>query len=505
MFLIPSLVLLVSWVCSCSRPSRRPGWRPWRRPPPVLATLLTINLSCSWAGGCSPSARRSSTRADRAHGSSRHRRASPILRAARRRPARAAAYRYGTAFGDTFARIFDRPRAVSRATARRKPLTGPGARRAAQRPAGRHRQDPVPERRRCHRHDDGRFDRPGREDRVSMVSMPRDLIDVPLGNGDGTGRSSTPCFAYADRHPDEFPDGGSRALEDAIGALLGIEIHYYARDRLLYGFRDMIDAVGGIDIDVTQGFDDPDLRRLRVRSMGYAITAGRIISTARRRSPTSARARAGGESDFTRAARQQQVLVALRDAVTQGRFAAVGAAGAAGRRRRCGAAPTCRRRACRSWPRVSTRSMTTRSIARDHPPSAGAIRRHPLRIVARARPGRDPRGRRRGCSRSPARTRRRGRPRSRRPNPGGRAGRRAGSRTVGRGRRSEPERGQPAAMRRAARARCEIAFFSAGVHSPRVRPPGGSDLRLEDRVVAEPAGPARRTRRSGRDTSPART
>ena len=30
-------------------------------------------------------------------------------------------------------------------------------------------------------------------------------------------------------------------------------------------------------------------------------------------------------------------------------------------------------------------------------------------------------------------------------------------------------------IRRAARARCEIACFSAGVHRPSVRPPGGSD------------------------------
>ena len=30
-------------------------------------------------------------------------------------------------------------------------------------------------------------------------------------------------------------------------------------------------------------------------------------------------------------------------------------------------------------------------------------------------------------------------------------------------------------MRRAARARCEISFFSAALHSPSVRPPGGSE------------------------------
>ena len=171
-----------------------------------------------------------------------------------------------------------------------------------------------------------------------MVSVPRDLIDVPLGNGDDFGPKLNSLVAYADRHPKDFPDGGVQALEDAIGALLGIEIHYYARIEF-FGFVDMVDAVGrrrhrrhpGASTTRTYdgfGFDQ----------MGLAITAGASSRRARLRSPTPARARAGGESDFTRAIRQQQVLVALRDAVTQGRFAAVGAAGAAGRGRqtRCG-------------------------------------------------------------------------------------------------------------------------------------------------------------------------
>ena len=38
----------------------------------------------------------------------------------------------------------------------------------------------------------------------------------------------------------------------------------------------------------------------------------------------------------------------------------------------------------------------------------------------------------------------------------------------------KPRAANRGAIRRAARARCEIAFFSAGVHRPSVRPPGGS-------------------------------
>ena len=113
-----------------------------------------------------------------------------------------------------------------------------------------------------------------------------------------------------------FLTGGVRALEDAIGALLGIKIHYYARTEF-FGFVDMVDAVGGVDIVVTQGFDDPTYDGFGFDQMGFAITAGphhldglHALAYARAR-------KAGGESDFTRAARQQQVLLALRDAVTK--------------------------------------------------------------------------------------------------------------------------------------------------------------------------------------------
>jgi LCP family protein required for cell wall assembly len=151
---------------------------------------------------------------------------------------------------------------------------------------------------------------------VSLVSIPRDLIGVPLGNGDEFGPKLNSLMAYANRHPKEFPEGGIRALQDAIGALLGIEIHYYARTEF-FGFVDMVDAVGGVDINVKQGFDDPTYDGFGLSKPGYSITPGwhhfdglNALAYARAR-------KAGGESDFTRAARQQQVLLGLRDAVTK--------------------------------------------------------------------------------------------------------------------------------------------------------------------------------------------
>lgn len=148
---------------------------------------------------------------------------------------------------------------------------------------------------------------------VSIVSVPRDLINVPLGNGNEFGPKLNSLMSYADRNPDEFPQGGIRALQDAIGALLGIKIHYYARLDF-YGFVKIVDAVGGVVVDVKEGFDDPTYDGFGLNQVGYAIEAGRhrldglnALAYARAR-------KAAGESDFTRAGRQQQVLLALRDA-----------------------------------------------------------------------------------------------------------------------------------------------------------------------------------------------
>jgi LCP family protein required for cell wall assembly len=152
---------------------------------------------------------------------------------------------------------------------------------------------------------------------VSLLSVPRDLVDAPLGNGDVYGPKLNSLLGYADRHPEEFPAGGIRALQDAIGALLDIPIHYYARIEF-EGFITMVDALGGVDVTVARGFEDPGYDGFGFDSRGFSITEGdhhldgaTALAYARSR-------KAAGESDFTRAARQQQILVAMRDQLAQG-------------------------------------------------------------------------------------------------------------------------------------------------------------------------------------------
>ena len=146
---------------------------------------------------------------------------------------------------------------------------------------------------------------------VTMVSIPRDLANVPLGDGDTYGPKINSLMSYAERNPTRFPDGGVRTLEKAVGALFGIPIHAYASVDLA-GFAAMVDAVGGVDIDVKKALDDPRYPRLD-GGHGWSVTAGPhhfdgldALAYARVRKVL-------GESDLTRAARQQEVLVALRN------------------------------------------------------------------------------------------------------------------------------------------------------------------------------------------------
>jgi LCP family protein required for cell wall assembly len=152
---------------------------------------------------------------------------------------------------------------------------------------------------------------------VSLLSIPRDLIDSPLGDGNVFGPKLNSLLGYADAHRQQFPEGGMRTLEDSVGALLGIPIHYYARIDFV-GFIAMVDAVGGVDVTVAKGFEDPGYDGFGFGRRGYSITAGphrldgaNALAYARSR-------KAAGESDFTRAARQQEIMVALRDKVTSG-------------------------------------------------------------------------------------------------------------------------------------------------------------------------------------------
>jgi len=59
---------------------------------------------------------------------------------------------------------------------------------------------------------------------VSTVSIPRDLVNVPLGNGDVFGPKINSLWSYALRYPKKFPDGPAAALSTALGTMFNVKI-----------------------------------------------------------------------------------------------------------------------------------------------------------------------------------------------------------------------------------------------------------------------------------------
>jgi LCP family protein required for cell wall assembly len=158
---------------------------------------------------------------------------------------------------------------------------------------------------------------------VTMFSLPRDTIQVPLppGPAQSVFGSVFPCkinglWAAAQQRPDIFPGNnaqrGYQALKDTLGNLYGLNIPYYAEVNF-DGFRKVVDAVGGVTINVQIPVlddqypgDDGRTHRIYIPAGLQHMTGAQALEYARSRHVSS---------DYDRAARQQRVLFSLKDQV----------------------------------------------------------------------------------------------------------------------------------------------------------------------------------------------
>jgi polyisoprenyl-teichoic acid--peptidoglycan teichoic acid transferase len=156
---------------------------------------------------------------------------------------------------------------------------------------------------------------------VSMLSIPRDMVDVPLPDGRTYRDKVNSLVSYARRNPAAFPgsDGtGFDVLMDALGTLLNVPIDYYATVNL-GGFVRVVDTLGGVDVNVARAFCDPTYDEYGF-TRGFSIKAGLHHLNGQQALAYARVRKASGESDFTRAARQQEVISGIRDAIVGGGF-----------------------------------------------------------------------------------------------------------------------------------------------------------------------------------------
>jgi LCP family protein required for cell wall assembly len=147
---------------------------------------------------------------------------------------------------------------------------------------------------------------------LAMVSFPRDMSRLPMPNGKTYSGKINSLMTYADNRPKEYPEGGMAALTKEVGFLLGAPVDYYASVDL-DGFRKLIDRVGGVTVNVQTaindpyygGWDTPGKIGFKISTGKHALDGENALAFVRTRKSL-------GDSDFGRARRQQQLLVALQ-------------------------------------------------------------------------------------------------------------------------------------------------------------------------------------------------
>jgi LCP family protein required for cell wall assembly len=142
---------------------------------------------------------------------------------------------------------------------------------------------------------------------AGMLSIPRDLY-IPIPGYDGEDRINK---AYYLGEKDGYPGGGPALAMKTIQDNFGIPIHFYAQIDF-QGFRDMVDTLGGIEVDVPETIDDPTYPDENYGFDPFYIEAGHHLLDGHS-ALQYARTRHAAGSDFGRAARQQQVILAIRN------------------------------------------------------------------------------------------------------------------------------------------------------------------------------------------------
>ena len=105
---------------------------------------------------------------------------------------------------------------------------------------------------------------------VSMVSIPRDMVDVPLPDGRSFRGKINRLVSFARWNPKKFPGAkdGQSVLAAALGELLDLKIDKWAQVNLA-GFVDLVDSVGGMNVTVTDGFCDPPVQGVRHQGLQH--------------------------------------------------------------------------------------------------------------------------------------------------------------------------------------------------------------------------------------------
>jgi len=142
---------------------------------------------------------------------------------------------------------------------------------------------------------------------VSMLSIPRDLYvkDSTVGNSRINETYWRGKLHY------ENSEKGIEYMKTKVEGIVGVPIHYWIKIDF-DGFKDLIDALGGIDINVEESIYDPyypkdgtiEFEPFYISEGLHHLDGETALKYARSRKTTS---------DFDRAERQQQIIYAVKE------------------------------------------------------------------------------------------------------------------------------------------------------------------------------------------------
>jgi LCP family protein required for cell wall assembly len=166
----------------------------------------------------------------------------------------------------------------------------------------------------------------GHPPQIAEISIPRDwFVTIPLRNGKSTAERIN--FAYAAGMLGEGPqpasavDAGAAVADPLIAHLLGIGINYFVGVDF-NAFKQAVDAVGGINIDVPAAFTDHqypagecDLGNCAYETVHFNAGMQHMNGATALIYARSRHGNDGQGSDFARSRRQQQIIVGLRSQI----------------------------------------------------------------------------------------------------------------------------------------------------------------------------------------------
>ncbi len=157
--------------------------------------------------------------------------------------------------------------------------------------------------------------------KVAMFSLPRDTKNVPIPQGPARsawgsvfGQKINAFYLQnrlrADLWPGSDATRGYNALKSVIGELYGLDIKYFVEVDF-DGFKSVVDAVGGVTVNVQLPVVDDTYPAGVARNLRLYIPSG-IQHMDGTQALRYARSR-NTSSDFDRGARQQRILLSMRE------------------------------------------------------------------------------------------------------------------------------------------------------------------------------------------------